>query len=167
MNTSNFALVSQHIPALRACAIKFTKDSDLAQDLVQETLLKAFLYYGKFQEGTNLEGWLFTIMRNNFINNFNKTTRTNSLIEQSAELDSNKLIYSYYENDGERKFIAKDIEYALSNIPKSLASAFLLHVYGYKYREIADEAQTRIGTIKTRISKARKLLKKQLGDYGN
>src|SRR5215216_529485 len=87
-------LVLRQASSLRSYALHFTHDADDANDLVQDTMLKAITYYNKFKEGTNLKGWLYTIMKNTFINNYRRLVKTNSLITQSDEISSANLHYS-------------------------------------------------------------------------
>ena len=165
MKTNQLECVSQHIPALQEFAMKFTKDLDSAKDLVQDTMLKALRYYEKFEEGTNMRGWLFTIMRNNFINSFRRSKMSMELISQTEELSYDQLLSSSTANGCENRFIKSDIRKALDTMPEYLYHPFIRYVEGYKYHEIARDSNAPIGTIKTRIFEARRLLKKNLQDY--
>lgn len=167
MKATPFDTVTKHIPVLHEFALKFTNDSDSAKDLVQDTMLNAIRYYGKFEEGTNLSGWLFTIMRNNFINSLRRNKSTATLNKQNGELTDKQLLACCTQNNGDGKFVMGDIKAALSRLPELLYIPFIRHVEGYKYQEIAMETNTPIGTIKTRIFEARRLLKKQLHEYRN
>ena len=167
MKRTPFDDVSQHIPALQESALRFTNDVDSAKDLVQETMLKAIRHYEKFEEGTNLKGWLFTILRNTFINKFHRTTMTNTLISQTDELSYAQLMPSCTNNGCENRFMMEDIKTALSALPDLLHESFMRHVEGYKYHEIALKVNAPIGTIRSRIFKARRLLKKHLYEYQN
>src|SRR3546814_15552699 len=84
-------MVLHQTGSLRMYALNFTRDSEDAIDLVQDTLLKAITYYDKFKEGTNLKGWLYTIMKNTFINNYRRVVKMNSLVTNSDELPSSTL----------------------------------------------------------------------------
>jgi len=165
MKTTQFDIVSEHIPALHEFAMKFTKDIDNAKDLVQDTMVKAIRYYEKFEEGTNLRAWLFTIMRNNFINSFRRQKFTGEFITQTDELHNGQLLCSSTENGGVGRFIMGDIRMALSNLPEYLYYPFVRYLEGYKYHEIARDSNAPIGTVKTRIFEARRLLRKQLSEY--
>lgn len=151
--------------SLRAFAMNFTKNTDDANDLVQETLLKAVTYYNKFKEGTNLKGWLFTIMRNTFINDYRRMVKSNNLITQTDEISSAQLQYSASRNAVEGKFVMSDIQKALASLPDDYRIPFMSYFEGYRYHEIADRLNIPIGTVKTRIHLARLILKKQLKMY--
>ena len=141
------------------------KDAEDANDLVQDTMLKAITYYNKFKEGTNLKGWLFTIMKNTFINNYRRLVKTNTLITQSEDISSANLSYSATKNQAESKFVLGDIDKALAQLPEEYYVPFIRYFEGYKYHEIADMLQIPIGTVKTRIHVARGILKKYLKTY--
>lgn len=153
--------------SLQSFALNFTKDIEDANDLVQDTLLKAITYYNRFKEGTNLKGWLFTIMRNTFINNYRRTIKTNTLISQSDEISSASLHYSASSNMAESKFVMGDIHKALATLQPEYYEPFIKYFEGYKYHEIADELRIPIGTVKTRIHVARGILKKYLKMYAD
>lgn len=158
-------LVNCHAGSLKSYAFNFTKDADDAADLVQDTMLKAITYYTKFKEGTNLKGWLFTIMKNTFINNYRRLSKTNALITKSDEISSANLSFSADRNEAESKFIMGDINKALAQLPKEYYVPFIRYFEGYKYHEIADMLEIPIGTVKTRIHVARGILKKYLKTY--
>jgi len=158
-------MVEEHRSMLETFALKFTKDIDDANDLIQDTMLKALRFSDGFVDGTNIKGWLYTIMRNTFINNYRKTSRTNGLIIQEEEISSANLLNSAYPNQGESTFAMRDIQFALSKLPESLSKPFIRYFEGYKYHEIAEELNLPLGTVKTHIFEARKRLKKQLQMY--
>lgn len=151
--------------SLKMYALNFTRDMEDANDLVQDTLLKAITYYNKFKEGTNLKGWLYTIMKNTFINNYRRVVKMNSLVTKSDEIPSANLLYSATRNEAEGKFVMSDISKALNSLPEEYYVPFTRYYTGFKYHEIADELAIPIGTVKTRIHVARKLLKRKLTDY--
>ncbi|SEM74801.1 RNA polymerase sigma-70 factor, ECF subfamily [bacterium A37T11] len=158
-------LVSQQAESLKAYALHFTHDDEDANDLVQDTVLKAITYYNKFREGTNLKGWLYTIMKNTFINNYRRFIKMSSFVTKSDEISSANLAYSATNNQGENKFVMDDIKHALSNLSEEYYVPFTMYFEGYKYHEIADYLDIPIGTVKTRIHVARKMLKKSLKSY--
>ncbi len=166
MTKNEFNLqLDDHSAFLRSFALNFTKDIEDANDLVQETMLKAVTYYGKFKDGTNLKGWLFTIMKNTFINNYRRLVKTNALITQSDDISSANLHYSASENLSESKFVIGDINKALSTLQPEYYVPFVKYFEGYKYYEIAEMLEIPIGTVKTRIHVARQILKKYLRNY--
>ncbi len=166
MNKIEFnTLVIRQSESLKAYARNFTRDQDDANDLVQDTLLKAVTYFKNFKEGTNLKGWLYTIMKNTFINNYRRVVKTNSFITKEEEITSANLVVSATKNKGENKFVMEDINHALSNLSEDYYVPFTMYFEGYKYHEISDHLNIPIGTVKTRIHVARKVMKKTLNAY--
>lgn len=155
------------LPSMKHMALMLTKNTDDANDLVQDTLLKALRYNDKFSEGTNLRAWLLTILKNTFINNYRRMMKRNTFLDTTDNTYFLDLPTHKIENDGELTFIRKDLEKAISNLPKDLKVTFLLNVEGFKYHEIAEELNIPIGTVKTRIFVARRVLRKSLHAYGD
>ena len=160
-------MVLRQASSLRSYALHFTHDADDANDLVQDTMLKAITYYNKFKEGTNLKGWLYTIMKNTFINNYRRFVKISSFVTKSDDISSANLMYSATKNQGEPKFVMEDIKNALGKLPDEYYVPFTMHFDGHKYHEIAEHLTIPIGTVKTRIHVARKILKKGLKAYDN
>lgn len=147
---------------LRPHALRLTRDMNDADDLIQDTIFRAISNEDKFQEGTNIKAWLFTIMRNIFINNYRKKIKQNTVLDttdNSFVLNNAAVTY----NDGERSFVMNDINKALQHISQELRVPFLMHYKGYKYNEIAEELSLPLGTVKSRIFFARKELTDILG----
>jgi RNA polymerase sigma-70 factor, ECF subfamily len=150
---------------LKPHAMRLTRDLHDAEDLIQETIVRALTNEDKFQEGTNIRAWLFTIMKNIFINDYRKKSKRNTVIDTTDNL--------YYlntsstiSNAGERAFVMNDIRNALMTISNELRIPFLMHYKGYKYHEIAEQLNLPLGTVKSRIFFARKELSSILGkDY--
>jgi RNA polymerase sigma factor (sigma-70 family) len=152
--------------SLRHYAYQLTRNVEDTNDLVQDTLLKAFTYQDKFTDGTNLKGWLYTIMKNTFINNYRRMVKRNTFIDQTDNdyyLDSESLSVK---NQGEIKFIMKDIEEAIDELPMNLKKPFTMNHSGFKYHEIAEILHIPIGTVKTRIFVAKRELREKLNNYG-
>ena len=150
---------------LRNYALSLTHDMDDTKDLVQDTILKAYRYQSKFQEGTTLRGWLYTILKNSFINNYRRDMKRNTFLDSTdnsyfIDLPSHKI-----DNDAETKFIRQDLEAAIDELSFDLRVTFKLNTEGYKYHEIAEEMQIPIGTVKTRIFVARRILRERLKEY--
>jgi RNA polymerase sigma factor (sigma-70 family) len=166
MNTTEFtSVVIKQTSSLNLFAMHFTHDPEDANDLVQETLLKAFIYYTKFKDGTNLKGWLYTIMKNTFINNYRKIRRVNSFVIHADQISDDNLMYTSVRNQAEAKFMIDDVHAALRRLPSTYYLPFAMYVEGYHYHEVAERMQMPLGTVKTRIHVARQLLKKQLKPY--
>ncbi len=143
---------------LKPHAIKLTRDMNDAEDLIQETIYRALSNEDKFQEGTNIRAWLFTIMKNIFINDYRKKIKRNTIIDTTDNLffiNTNSTV----SNAGERTFVMNDIKDALMKISHELRVPFLMHYKGYKYHEIAEQLNLPLGTVKSRIFFARKELK--------
>ncbi|MBI1223155.1 MAG: sigma-70 family RNA polymerase sigma factor [Bacteroidetes bacterium] len=150
---------------LRHFALQLTRNPEDANDLVQETMLKALTYRNRFEDGTNLKGWLYTIMKNSFINNYRRMVKRNTFIDTSDNsfyLDQSP---GKEENAGERYFINRDIHRAIDKLPEDLKRTFKLNLMGFKYHEIAEDLGIPIGTVKTRIFVARRQLRKYLHAY--
>lgn len=160
-------MVAPYHKKLKAYALNFTQDEDNASDLLQDTLLKAFSYYGKFKPETNFRAWLFTIMKNTFINDYRRKARVQRVVVVEDELSSAQLVMSCSRNEGELKFINGDIAKALKTLPENLLDPFVRYFEGYKYHEIAEEFDLPLGTVKTRIHHARLHLKKFLKVYSD
>ncbi|RZK41842.1 MAG: RNA polymerase sigma factor [Pedobacter sp.] len=159
------ALIFEYRSKLKAHAIGFTHDENDAEDLIQDTLLKAYTYFGNFKPGTNFKGWLFTIMKNTFINNYRRNARVQKVVTVEEEISASQLMFNPSRNNGELKFINADIHKALKSLPSQLYQPFMMYFEGYKYQEIADEFKMPVGTVKTRIHHARIHLKKYLQVY--
>ena len=159
-------LVLRQAGSLKTYALRFTHDADDANDLVQDTLLKAITYYNKFKEGTNLKGWLYTIMKNTFINNYRRFVKISSFVTKTDDISSSQLSYSATLNGGEQKFVMDDIKSALSNLQEEYYVPFTMYFEGFKYHEIAEQLDIPIGTVKTRIFVAKRILRKKLSVYG-
>lgn len=156
MSTQEFnGLLVQNADSLVPFAISLTRDGETARDLCQETLCKALIYKDKYQIGTNIKAWLFTIMRNIFINDYRRTGRKKLVMEavQYAE--------PQYASTTDALHL-KEINAAIYNLPAIFKNACLLYFKGYKYHEIAMALNEPLGTIKSRIHFARKLLQKQI-----
>ena len=139
MTSTDFNTVIQyHTDFLRPFAVSLTHNSEDAKDLFQETLLRALLYRDKYQFGTNLKAWLYTIMRNIFINNYRKNKRftkvSNEAPSDLQQYETGKAAY----NEGWNQMRMQEIKKAIDALPKPLQFSFELYYAGYKYQEIAD-----------------------------
>lgn len=166
MSTLEFnKLLSSHGGFLRGFALSFTKDSQDADDLVQDTYVKALRYKNNFKEGTNIKGWLYTIMRNIFINNYKRKKFQNTITDST---DNNYFINSSqdYSADGvTSKINEKDIRSAITSLGADFKVPFTMFLEGYHYDEIAESMKIPMGTVKSRIFHARKKLTAKLQDF--
>ena len=145
--------------------MRLTRDSDDANDLVQDTLVKAYTNRDKYSDGTNLKAWLFTIMKNTFITQYQRMVRRNTFIDTTENLHFINSSDSLQENNAVSHFIKEDIDKALSLTEEIYRVPFLMYFKGFKYHEIAEELDLPIGTVKNRIHIARKTLKSSLKMY--
>lgn len=166
MNTVNLNNeICSHRSCLESFAMKFTSNLDDANDLVQDTIIKAIRYVHLYQQGTNLRAWLYTIMKNTFINNYRSGVRRKAVVTITEDLTIYQTQKNTAKNLGENRFVLEDINKALANLESAHAIPFLRYFEGYKYHEIAAELNIPIGTVKTRIHMARQALKNQLKMY--
>ncbi len=152
---------------LHSFAYNLTKNVEDAKDLYQETAYRALFNRDKFQPDTNFKVWMFTIMKNIFINNYRKKVKSNTILDTTDN--------QYYLNSGshattnaaEGGIMLKELNSMVSSLDDSIRVPFLMHFEGFKYQEIADELELPLGTVKSRIFFARKELKdKILSNYG-
>ncbi|MDI9865375.1 MULTISPECIES: RNA polymerase sigma factor [Bacteroidota] len=151
--------------SLKPFAMKLTRDYEDANDLLQDTLLKAFTNRDKYTEGTNLKAWLYTIMKNTFITNYQKMVRKNTFIDTSDNLHYINSLESSTDNSAASAFALNDIENAVKSLDEAYRMPFVMYFRGFKYHEIADKLNIPIGTVKNRIHIARKELKDKLHMY--
>lgn len=151
--------------SLERFALSLTSNRDEAKDLLQETYLKALVYRDKFQEFTNLKAWAYTIMKNTFINNYRKAVRENTTMDHTKDLFllNNSRSTSMEGPDSQYSF--KEINKAVNALEDEFRIPFQMHTEGYKYKEIADKLNLKIGTVKSRIFFTRKKLMESLKDY--
>ena len=148
-------------------AISLTSDREKAKDLVQDTIYKAIIYKDKFEDNTNLKAWTYTIMKNTFINNYRRTIKANTIIDTTEDL-------YYINNMNSKSYIKADSDYTYKELIKGVKKLddeqripFEMHVTGYKYKQIAEQMNLSIGTVKSRIFFARKRLMESLKEFNN
>lgn len=152
---------------LRYFAYSLTTNKDDANDLIQDTFLKAISNRDKFDPATNLKAWLFTIMKNTFINKYRKDTKINTVIDNTKDL--------YFLNSSNNSdSITPDSEYSYSELLREVEALpdehkipFQMHFQGYQYKEISEHLNLTIGTVKSRIFFSRKKLMNRLKDFQN
>ncbi len=137
-------------------ALRLTQNPEKAKDLVQDTSLRAYRYRANFQAGTNFKGWIATVMRNLFVNQYRKDQKRKVVsepVENFAFALESKVITP---NAGEVNLRMQELHRILKQIGELYSTPFLMHFQGYEYKEIAEKLDTPIGTIKSRIFTARK-----------
>ena len=146
-------------------AYLLTSNRDDAYDLLQDTTLKALDNEDKYVDNVNFKGWVFTIMRNIFINNYRKVVRSATVIDQTEDLYHLNLSQDSGSDSPEGAFGAGEISSAINAFPDEYRIPFSMHVAGYKYNEIAEKMNLPLGTVKSRIFFARKRLQTRFADY--
>lgn len=166
MRTANFAqdLLSVQTELLNF-AYKLTADREEANDLLQETSLKALDNEEKYTAETNFKGWIYTIMRNIFINNYRKALRDQTYVDQT---DNQYYLNQNFDIEGdstEGSCDLKEMHRIVNALPKEYRVPFSMYVSGFKYREIADKLGLPLGTVKSRIYFTRQKLQEELKDF--
>jgi RNA polymerase sigma-70 factor (ECF subfamily) len=158
--------------SLKNYALKMTRDFDESEDLVQNTLLKAFRFFGSFQKGSNIKAWLFAIMTNSFINNYRKKNKQPFKIDYDdvqnfyEKIKSEEVKIAHYQNDAFSNILDDDFTDAISKLPDEFRTIiFLSDIEGYSYKEIADFVDCPVGTVRSRLHRARKILYNLLYKY--
>ena len=164
----------QYAPQLYSAALRMTRNPADAEDVVQETFLKAFRAYSTFEAGTNLKAWLYRILTNTYINKYRKQQRRPSEVELGELQD----LYLYKrlgeqsgatqsaEQDVLDEFVDSDVKQALESLPEHFRMPVLLaDVEGFSYKEIAEIMGTPVGTVMSRLHRGRKQLRSSLADY--
>ncbi len=167
----------EHMSSLYNAALRMTRNPSDAEDLVQETYLKAYRGFGGFQEGTNLKAWLYRILTNTFINNYRSKKRR----PEETELDDLENLYLYRRLGGAQSSTAgrsaedevldriteSEVKDAIEALPEQFRMAVLLSdVEGFSYKEIAEILDIPIGTVMSRLHRGRRALQKRLYEFG-
>ena len=161
------------LPSLYGAALRMTRNPADAEDLVQETYLRAFRGFGGFQEGTNLKAWLYRILTNSFINTYRKKQREPQTVEGPDDLDEwylydqlgGRSVEGSAEDEVLDQIPDEDVKRALESLPENFRMPVLLaDVEGFSYKEIAEIMDTPIGTVMSRLHRGRKALEKALWD---
>ncbi len=150
---------------LQKYALSLTLDRDNALDLVQDTFLKAIQNQDKFVDATNLKAWVFTIMKNTFINNYRRKMRENTMMDGTQELYYINLPSDKGSISPESAYAGNEIEKAINSLHDDYRLPFRMHLDGFKYEEIAEDLNLKLGTVKSRIFFARQKLMSVLKDY--
>jgi len=160
----NFRLINLQ-DSLKSFALSLTSNSNEAQDLLQETFLKAIKYKEQFADKTNLKAWTYTIMKNTFINNYRRAVKQNTTFDSTQDLYFLNLSQESGIETPESRYANNEIVKAIGNLEDDYRKPFEMHIEGYKYKEIADELNLPIGTVKSRIFFTRKKLMEVLKDF--
>jgi RNA polymerase sigma-70 factor (ECF subfamily) len=139
-------------------ASSLTSNREDARDLVQETFAKAITYREKFEDHTNMAAWTFTIMKNTFINNYRRTLRAKTTFDNTEDLYYLNLKIIIKSESPDSKYFAIEIQKLIDELGDDFKIPFTMHTQGYKYQEIAEKLNLKIGTVKSRIFFARKKL---------
>ena len=166
MTTSTF---QQQLMGLQSNLLNFaltlTNNRDDAYDLLQDTTVKALTNADKYAENTNFKGWVFTIMRNIFINNYRRASRSQAVVDTTEDYYHLNLCQESGLETPEGSFSVSEITLAINSFDEKYREPFKLHVAGYKYNEIAEKMNLPVGTVKSRIFFARQRLQEQFADY--
>ena len=152
-------------PELMSFAFKLTANQDSANDLVQDSILKALDNTQKFIRQENFKGWMYTIMRNIFINNYRKVVRDQTFVDQTDNLYHLNLPQDSGFESTEGAYDLKEMHRVVNALPKEYKIPFSMHVSGFKYREIAEKLGLPLGTVKSRIFFTRQRLQQELKDF--
>lgn len=161
-----------HLDALYNFGLRLTSDPNDAEDLVQDTIVKAYRFFSSYEKGTNAKAWLFRILKNSYINNYRKKSKK----PQQVDYDEVSTFYetiraertdtSDLEDKMFRELIDDELSNALDNIPEDFRTVVVLcDVEDFTYEEIANMLDVPIGTIRSRLHRGRNLLKAELMDY--
>lgn len=166
--------VMPHIHTLFGAALRLTRSASEAEDLVQETYLKAFRSFSQFEVGTNCKAWLFRILTNTFINKYRRKVKEREILDsefRGAHDQQKEAIDPFFkgnspENDLADRFLSDEVLKALERVPVDFRLVVVLSdIYGYSYKEIAKRVDIPIGTVMSRLFRGRRLLQDQLFDY--
>lgn len=166
------AVALEHFDALYNTAMRLTRNPMEAQDLVQETYLKAYRFFHRFEPGTNMKAWLFTILRNTYINTYRRTSR-----HQQVDFDQIAPLYSETTSEPvltDRRaaedmlshLVQDDVKRALDALPEEYRLVVLLaDLEDFAYKEIADIVGCPVGTVMSRLFRGRRLLRQSLAEF--
>lgn len=158
-----------HLDTVFRYARALTRDSSRAEDLTQEAMLKAYRGWHRFQPGSNVRAWLLTIVRNTFINQYRREQHQGQAVDLSA-IEPYAIFGEVQEVDPEGTFFARivdqEVERAIAELPEEFRETVVLSdVEGFSYAEIAEMLQVPVGTVKSRLFRARQALQRRLYDY--
>ena len=149
-------------PMLNSFAYNLTQNMEDAKDLYQETAFRAMANWEKFLPDTNLKAWLFTIMKNIFINNYRKKVKANTIMDSTNNLYFLNSGSNSIDNRGDANMLIKELKELIGELDENIKIPFLMHFQGFKYQEIANHFDLPLGTVKSRIFFARRELKAEI-----
>jgi RNA polymerase sigma-70 factor (ECF subfamily) len=155
---------SAHLDALYTFALSLTRNPPDAEDLVQETCLRALRFAHRFEPGTHLRAWLFQILRNTFLTFYRRSARELLILDKEVPEDADE----DWDVEGLRNPIetAVDLDRALAGLPETFRSVVLLaDLHEFPLTQIGDIMDTPVGTVKSRLHRARRMLRRRLADY--
>ena len=167
------AITLEHFDALYNTAVRLTRSTSEAQDLVQETYLKAYRFFHRFEPGTNIKAWLFTILRNTYINTYRRIVRQQHQVdfEQISPFYADPAAPSEWQDRGSveemlRHVVQDDVKRALDDLPEEYRVVVLLaDLEDFSYKEIATIIDCPVGTVMSRLFRGRRLLRKNLEEF--
>ena len=162
-----------HLDGLYAAALRLTRNPRDAEDLVQDSVLRAFRFFDKFERGTNVKAWLYKILTNTFINRYPRSSKERSIVEDERDSVQDRLVSrdaADVAEDPERAFfdrlLSDEVLRAIDSIPVDFRMAVILaDLQDFSYKEIADILDVPVGTVMSRLFRGRRLLQKQLAEY--
>jgi RNA polymerase sigma-70 factor (ECF subfamily) len=161
-----------HMDALYNYALRMTGDPNDADDLLQDTYLKAYRFWDKYEKGTNVRAWLFRIMKNSYINLYRKSSKEPDTVDYDDIQNFYQTIrdQSTDPNDLQEKLfgtlLEDDVARALDSLPEDFRTVIILcDIEGFTYEEIAEFVECPVGTVRSRLHRGRKLLRDQLFEY--
>ena len=168
------ALALGHVDPLYSAALRLTKNERDAEDLVQDTFLRAFRFFDKFERGTNIKAWLFKILTNTFINRYRRKVKEKTVVEGAAREGTNERFVARDANESSSnpeqylfdRLLSDDVLRAIDGLPIDFRLVVILaDLQEFSYKEIAEILDYPVGTVMSRLYRGRKLLQKQLVGY--
>ena len=167
------ALALPHLDGLYAAALRLTKNPRDAEDLVQDSVLRAFRFFDKFERGTNIKAWLYKIVTNTFINRYRRVTKERSIVDDDRDSVQDRLVSreaAAQAEDPERAFfdrlLSDDVLRALDAIPIDFRMTVVFaDLQDFSYKEIAEILDVPVGTVMSRLFRGRRLLQARLAEY--
>lgn len=172
-NLTEFEIeILPHKSSLRSFALKLTGDEEDADDLLQDTLLKAFRFFDSFEKGTNSKAWVFRIMKNSFINDYRKNVKQPNKVDYEdvqnfyENIKASEVKVQHLQEDAFSSVLDDNITNAIASLPSDFQTIIILSdLEGYTYEEIADFVNIPIGTVRSRLHRARKMMYSKLYSY--